>query len=610
MSKPKKSCLKKHKIDDEWGEEEENINEEEKSDECFEDSEDNIDEDTLKNTIKNSSKNSKKKKSSNTSSTTKTLSNIIEKELEQDSSKTLIYDSSRDIESMSANELSRLAVEEIQIPKDPPIKDIKMLEFKNPLSSPLKEEFARMTPLELFMYVIDEFSDETAKLTKEYANFAFGDNATPISRTDIELYIFVFIFLSVYQLPEYGMLWEDSKCMHNVIPRLITKAGFKRINKYFCIFQNNDETYKENQKVNPLKKTDKIDRTISYYNSKWQEMYPFTKYITIDEAMTAYKGDISFKQIIKDKHKKMGIKFFAKASADRGYMYQIIPYSGKGFIYDENIGMGASIVKTLTEGHEHKGYHFTLDSYYSNLYSFKYLYDHGIDFTATFIKDRKAMPEKVRKTLLRPGQSVLYQIKNTSIKMYVFYAIKQIQVASSCFGVEKVKYINKMKHLKYKPEMIAYYNQTKCGIDLVDCATNIYKSQRKTYKWWKAVLFYLIDISLNNCKIIFLDSPYHEKPRYCSAALFFRRILINQFIEYFSPGLEPELRLSRIDPLPFLEACHFRLLQNDKKPCFFCRARFGKVSRTEILCSVCNVELCGECFNLWHEKQVFRFLYV
>ena len=66
-------------------------------------------------------------------------------------------------------------------------------------------------------------------------------------------------------------------------------------------------------------KTEKIDELLLYINKKWKSMYPYTQHITIDESMANYKGKVSFKQYNKDKNKSFGIKFFIKASSDKGY---------------------------------------------------------------------------------------------------------------------------------------------------------------------------------------------------------------------------------------------------------------------------------------------------
>ena len=46
----------------------------------------------------------------------------------------------------------------------------------------------------------------------------------------------------------------------------------------------------------------------------------------------------------------------------------------------------------MTKGHENKYFHFTFDNYYSNIYSFYYLYKNNIDFTCTFNQNKKGFP--------------------------------------------------------------------------------------------------------------------------------------------------------------------------------------------------------------------------
>ena len=64
-------------------------------------------------------------------------------------------------------------------------------------------------------------------------------------------------------------------------------------------------------------------------------MYPYSNFMTIDENMVSYNGKICLKKYKKNKHKKFGIKIFSKASSFTGYCYQMIPYSGKGFLYNK-----------------------------------------------------------------------------------------------------------------------------------------------------------------------------------------------------------------------------------------------------------------------------------
>ena len=52
-----------------------------------------------------------------------------------------------------------------------------------------------------------------------------------------------------------------------------------------------------------------------------------------------------------------------------------------------------------------------------------------------------------------------------------------------------VKYKNKKNKVKFKPEVVVYYNLTKSGVDLSDIGTMIYRSQRKNKNGGKISFF-------------------------------------------------------------------------------------------------------------------------
>ena len=80
-----------------------------------------------------------------------------------------------------------------------------------------------------------------------------------------------------------------------------------------------------------------------------ESIYPFIRFITIDESKCSYKGEIYFKQYMKDKNKKIWNKNF-------------------------------------------------FDNYYNNIYTFLYLRNKNIEFTCTFPQKRKYFSKKNKRT--------------------------------------------------------------------------------------------------------------------------------------------------------------------------------------------------------------------
>ena len=67
------------------------------------------------------------------------------------------------------------------------------------------------------------------------------------------------------------------------------------------------------------------------------------------------------------------------------------------------------------------------------------------------------------------------------------------------------KYENKSKKIYYKYEIKAKYVLTTSRVDLIDNAIQIYKTQRKTNKFWKSVFFYLLGVTMNKCWLSYIN---------------------------------------------------------------------------------------------------------
>ena len=482
-------------------------------------------------------------------------------------------------------------------------KESPVIDFENYLSKDIENIYLKMSPLELFMFMFDEYIIKIVEYSKLFASHRYNSNNLGINKDDIYIYFYIYIFLSVYKYSELEMLWEENDSVATIIPSLISRKRYREINKYISISKNY-HIYTKNNFSNNEKKLSKINEFVEYMNNKWKKIYPYTKYITIDESICSYRGVLCFRQYLKDKHKKYGIKFFSKASSNNGYIYHTIPYTGKEFEYDKKIGIGTCIIIEMAKGHENKSFHFTFDNYYSNIYSFYYLYKNNIDFTCTFNQNKKGFPNKIKNIVLSKGEEKLYNINHTNIKLFMTKDKKQINVASSCYGAQKYKYKNKRGKWKYKNEIICYYNKTKGGVDLVDCFAEIYKTQRKTYKWWKSLLFYFIDITIHNCSIVYNYSNNYHKVNNNNSSLFFRKVLLSQFVSYFrSIGKNIEIK----NKIKIVKEIHILVkIENGPKSCENCKKNkniIGKnYKRTNFKCNKCNLVLCEECFYILHNN--------
>ena len=97
----------------------------------------------------------------------------------------------------------------------------------------------------------------------------------------------------------------------------------------------------------------------------------------------------------------------------------------------------------MSKGNENKNFHFTFDNYYNNIYTFLYLKNKNIEVRYIFSQKRKYFPKKIKELKLEKGESKLYNIKNTEIRLFFLKDKKQINLASNSYNAQKYKYKNK-----------------------------------------------------------------------------------------------------------------------------------------------------------------------
>ena len=165
--------------------------------------------------------------------------------------------------------------------------------------------------------------------TNKYANNNQSTKPTPrawnnITSDEMKLFIGVLILMGIIKLPRLEMYWQvaNEHIKTPGISRIIGKTKFEQIFRFLHLADNtqdpgNDKLYK-------------IRRFATLLKTQFEAQYTVHQHVTIDEAMIPFKGRLSFKQYMKAKPTKWGIKVFVISDATNGYVYQIQIYTGRG----------------------------------------------------------------------------------------------------------------------------------------------------------------------------------------------------------------------------------------------------------------------------------------
>ena len=94
----------------------------------------------------------------------------------------------------------------------------------------------------------------------------------------------------------------------------------------------------------------KVRKLLDLVSPKFEQEYVPNKQVTIDEAMIPFKGRLFFKQYMRDKPIKWGIKVFVLSDARNGYIYRLQVYTGKDVNNVSDIGLCSKVVLDIMSG--------------------------------------------------------------------------------------------------------------------------------------------------------------------------------------------------------------------------------------------------------------------
>ena len=443
---------------------------------------------------------------------------------------------------------------------------------------------SKLDPITIFhSFFTDEIIEMITTNTNKNMKNKTTKNHAKITCQEIRAFIYLHIYMSMYKYPQINLYWEDNILLSTKFSKIMSYSRFIIISQFFHISDYDEGNHKENRLLYFKCLLDKL-------NKIFLENRKYSKYLTIDESMASYQGIIYLKQYIKEKNRKWGIKFFALCESTTSYVYKLIPYTGKEFKYDKMRGIGPSVAGTLIEGVE-KGTHITFDSFFSTMSFLQQLNKDEIYFTCTFLPTRKCYQQFFQKRM-KENEMVISNIEG--INFIVFNDKRTIYMASNKYRPAKINYTTQRHQLKNVPEMIYVYNKTKNGVDGLDQITSIYSTKRKTYKWWKAVFFYLLDVCIANSNVIFFSQKFTEEINVNSKMLYFRKLICDSFFSSY-------IVVEEITDL------HFSIKLPKKKECRHCQSKRLKgqkhVSQTTYGCSGCSsIPLCLKCFTDYHLK--------
>ncbi|KAF0694469.1 piggyBac transposable element-derived protein 4-like, partial [Aphis craccivora] len=461
-------------------------------------------------------------------------------------------------------------------------------------------------PIDFFdLLVTDDFYDFVLEETNNYAAELYltrSSNKSRISKwieltkNELKAFFGLVFHTGTIKMPRMADYWKTDKlfnlnCFREVMSR----------NRYMLImralhFSRNPERGAGGSKPSRLYK---IDTVVEYFNNRMLEVYQPSKQLSLDESMVLWRGRLVFRQYIKNKRHKYGIKLYMLTEPN-GLVLNILIYSGQGTDSTPEQSHTEHVVYRLMENHLDKGHSLFMDNYYNSSSLAHTLLQRKTYCTGTLRNNRKNNPKEVISKKLKTGETACKYTKD-GVCIVKWKDKREVLAISSEFKNEMVEAQNKYGQSKLKPLPISEYNKFMSGIDRQDQMMSYYPCERKTLRWYKKIAIHFLQIALLNSFLLYCKNV--KKISYYD----FRISVINSLISSNKDTISDTIRL----PCSLLPQRHLpiKVDKNRKnryirKRCRICVTK-GKRTETIYYCNKCEDQpgLCLElCFEEYHNK--------
>ncbi|XP_045769865.1 piggyBac transposable element-derived protein 4-like isoform X1 [Maniola jurtina] len=287
----------------------------------------------------------------------------------------------------------------------------------------------------------------------------------------------------------------------------------------------------------------KIVKFIDMMTLNFRQVYNADKELSLDESLLLFRGRLHFRQYIKSKKARYGIKFYELTTHD-GYVLNIKMYSGKEAI-EENTSETESktekLVLRLMRPYLLRGHHIFMDNFYNSVNLSRKLLDLKTHSTGTLRTNRKGNPAYIVKKKLKKGEHVWAR----KDKIYVsnWKDKRPVVMITTAQHPLIVEVRNRFGKTRPKPAEVELYNRNMSGIDRSDQMISYYSCPRKTIRWYKKVFFHILDIAVWNAYFLFKKYRKNNAPTY--NYINYREELIKVMIGISGRNIKPKDMISQ-----------------------------------------------------------------
>uniref|UniRef100_A0A672LU74 PiggyBac transposable element-derived protein domain-containing protein n=1 Tax=Sinocyclocheilus grahami TaxID=75366 RepID=A0A672LU74_SINGR len=472
--------------------------------------------------------------------------------------------------------------------------------------------FGKKSPLDIFSQYFDEevinilcanTNKNAVRNLERGRKFTWAD----VYPEEMKKYIGLLLYMGVMDLPKVRDFWRKKTLFHVPFPATVmSRDRFLAISCNLHISDPMEDA--ENDKKRGTEEYDCLHRVqplLDIMRNRCMSIYHPRQHISVDERMIATKARISFKQYMKAKPTKWGIKLFVLADVN-GYTIDFKIYTGKSK-FASGKGLSFDVVTSLVNrDYLGSGYVIYCDNFYTSPLLFRHLHQLGFGTCGTYREGRVGVPSTKQNALnKRSPRGSIRWIRNDVLLFVKWMDTREVSMCTTIHTVYSGETVlrwqttedgRKEKVPVPRPTAVQQYNKYMGGVDTSDQMLGTNSVHRKTRKWYMTIFQHFLDIAVTNSFILHkeLCAIHHDK---CMTRQNFQELLAAQLTGVPLDGSPRE----RCDHLPVPVSNTQNLSERasmGRRRCIRCKRS------TPWKCQECDVGLCLQldrnCFREHH----------
>lgn len=399
---------------------------------------------------------------------------------------------------------------------------------------------------------------------------------------EIKKFMGIILWMGLARFPDMSDYWSK-----NEIKSKLSRNRFELLLRSLH-FSDNDANVVTTDRLR------KIKPLLEQLNERYNYAIVPGQSVCIDEPLVPFRGRLVFRQYIRNKRHKFGIKLY-KLCLEHGYTYKTSVYCGKDKT-NQNERASTQVVFQLMDNLLDRGRILYTDNFYTSMELAHKLLDRKTYLTGTLRSNRQQNCREVVDKRLLKGEFIARE-SNTGVVMMNWKDKRDVLTLSTRETDETMIVTNSRGQETEKPTVVVNYNKNKAFIDLSDQLKFYNPCLRRGLKWYRKLAFeFLFGTTLVNAHYL-----YREVTGEKISITQFKEAMVTSMLSLDHGAL----------PIDIPQQTNHELTKIDiRRRCVVCyektAAEFGpkkaqsKTTRTNYQCAACNKSFCIECFFVRH----------